>query len=119
MGKAPWNGQIYRAVKAIDHIGESKDVAKQVQGWLLGEAVEGIYSFRTFTIGWFHPLPVMNLTFPPVKLLCWVITLKEPTSGRIRLTNLAILTSDQLRDPARYESILAAIGGGPHTWDVG
>ena len=49
MGKTSWNGQIYRALKAIDHIGESKYDAKQAQGWKPGEAVEGIYSFGTFT----------------------------------------------------------------------
>jgi integrase len=49
MGKTSWNGQIYRALKAIDHIGESKYEAKQAQGWQPGEAVEGIYSFGTFT----------------------------------------------------------------------
>ena len=49
MGKTSWNGQIYRALKAIDHIGESKYDAKQAQGWQPGQAVEGIYSFGTFT----------------------------------------------------------------------
>jgi site-specific recombinase XerD len=49
MGKTSWNGQIYRALKALDHIGESKYDAKQAQGWKPGEAVEGIYSFGTFT----------------------------------------------------------------------
>ena len=49
MGKTSWNGQIYRALKAIDHIGESKYDAKQAQGWKPGQAVEGIYSFGTFT----------------------------------------------------------------------
>jgi integrase len=49
MGKTSWNGQIYRALKAIDHIGESKYDAKLAQGWKPGEAVEGIYSFGTFT----------------------------------------------------------------------
>lgn len=49
MGKTSWNGQIYRALKAIDHIGESKYEAKQAQGWKPGEAVEGIFSYGTFT----------------------------------------------------------------------
>ncbi|HSD85179.1 MAG TPA: hypothetical protein VLG46_15045, partial [Anaerolineae bacterium] len=49
MGKTSWNGQIYRALKAIDHIGESKYAAKQAQGWQPGEAVEGIFSYGTFT----------------------------------------------------------------------
>ena len=49
MGKTSWHGQIYRALKAIDHIGESKYEAKQAQGWKPGEAVVGIYSFGTFT----------------------------------------------------------------------
>jgi integrase len=49
MGKTSWNGQIYRALKAIDHIGESKYEAKQAQGWQPGEAVEGIFSYGTFT----------------------------------------------------------------------
>ena len=49
MGKTSWNGQIYRALKAIDHIGESKYAAKQAQGWKPGEAIEGIHSFGTFT----------------------------------------------------------------------
>jgi integrase len=49
MGKTSWNGQIYRALKVIDHIGESKYEAKQAQGWKPGEAVEGIYSYGTFT----------------------------------------------------------------------
>jgi integrase len=49
MSKTSWNGQIYRALKAIDHIGESKYDAKQAQGWKPGEAVEGIFSFGTFT----------------------------------------------------------------------
>ncbi len=48
MGKTSWHGQIYRALKAIDHIGESKYEAKQAQGWKPGEAVAGIYSFGTF-----------------------------------------------------------------------
>ena len=48
MGKTSWSGQIYRALKAIDHIGESKYDAKQAQGWQPGEAVDGIYSFGTF-----------------------------------------------------------------------
>jgi integrase len=48
MGKTSWHGQIYRALKAIDHIGESKYEAKQAQGWQPGEAVAGIYSFGTF-----------------------------------------------------------------------
>ena len=49
MGKTSWNGQIYRALKAIDRIGESKYDAKLTQGWRPGQAVEGIYSFGTFT----------------------------------------------------------------------
>jgi integrase len=49
MGKTSWNGQIYRALKAIDHIGESKYAAKQAQGWQPGEAVEGIFSYGAFT----------------------------------------------------------------------
>lgn len=36
--------------------------------------------------------------------------------GSIMLTDPALLISDQLRDPAMYESILAAIGGGAHAW---
>jgi hypothetical protein len=69
MGKTSWNGQIYRALKAIDHtparmrcsapavpqavscgtcVGASKYVAKQAQGWKPGEAVAGLYSFGTF-----------------------------------------------------------------------
>jgi hypothetical protein len=49
MGKTSWNGQIHRALKVIDHIGESKYDAKQTQGWRPGQAVEGIYSFGTLT----------------------------------------------------------------------
>jgi hypothetical protein len=30
-------------------VGESKHDAKQAQGWKPGEAVEGVYSFGTFT----------------------------------------------------------------------
>jgi integrase len=48
LGKTSWNGQIYRALKAIDHIGESKYAAKQAQGWQPGEAVAGLYSYGTF-----------------------------------------------------------------------
>ena len=48
MGTTSWRGQIYRALKAIDHIGESKYTAKQTQGWQPGEAVAGLYSYGTF-----------------------------------------------------------------------
>jgi integrase len=44
MGTTSWRGQIDRALRAIDHIGESKYQAKQEQGWQPGEAVAGLFS---------------------------------------------------------------------------
>ena len=44
MGTTSWRGQIDRALRAIDHIGESKYAAKQEQGWQPGEAVVGLFS---------------------------------------------------------------------------
>lgn len=37
-------------------------------------------------------------------------------TGSVMLTDPALLISDQLREPAMYESILAAIGSGFHAW---
>ena len=44
MGTTSWRGQIDRALRVIDHIGESKYAAKQAQGWQPGEAVDGLFS---------------------------------------------------------------------------
>ena len=44
MGTTSWRGQIDRALRAIDHLGESKYQAKQEQGWQPGEAVAGLFS---------------------------------------------------------------------------
>ena len=44
MGTTSWRGQIDRALRAIDHIGESKYAAKQEQDWQPGKAVEGLFS---------------------------------------------------------------------------
>ena len=44
MGVTSWRGQIDRALRAIDHTGESKYQAKQEQDWQPGEAVAGLFS---------------------------------------------------------------------------
>ena len=44
MGVTSWRGQIVRALRAIDHIGESKYQAKREQDWQPGEAVAGLFS---------------------------------------------------------------------------
>ena len=44
MGVTSWRGQIDRALKAIDYIGESKYQAKRERGWQPGEAVAGLFS---------------------------------------------------------------------------
>ena len=44
MGTTSWRGQIDRALRAIDQIGESKYQAKREQGWQPGEAVAGLFS---------------------------------------------------------------------------
>jgi len=44
MGTTSWRGQIDRALRTIDHIGESKYQAKQVQDWQPGEAIAGLFS---------------------------------------------------------------------------
>jgi integrase len=44
MGTTSWRGQIDRALRVIDHIGESKYAAKQEQDWQPGKAVEGLFS---------------------------------------------------------------------------
>ena len=44
MGVTSWQGQIDRALRAIDHLGESKYQAKREQGWQPGEAVAGLFS---------------------------------------------------------------------------
>ncbi len=49
MSQTSWRGQVYRALQAIDCLGHSKYAAKQAQGWQPGEAVEGIFSYGTFT----------------------------------------------------------------------
>lgn len=46
MGTTSWRGQIDRALRAIDHIGESKYAAKQAQDWQPGEAIAGLFSHR-------------------------------------------------------------------------
>ena len=38
------------------------------------------------------------------------------SSGSILLTDPTLLISDQLRDPAMYESVLSALGSGYHAW---
>ncbi len=45
MSTTSWRGQIYRALNAVDCIGQSKYLAKQVQGWKPGQAINGLYSF--------------------------------------------------------------------------
>lgn len=44
MGTTSWRGQIDRALRAIEQIGESKYQAKREQDWQPGEAVAGLYS---------------------------------------------------------------------------
>ncbi|CAG0936428.1 hypothetical protein TFLX_05301 [Thermoflexales bacterium] len=44
MGVTSWRGQIDRALRAIEQIGESKYQAKREQGWQPGEAVAGLFS---------------------------------------------------------------------------
>ena len=44
MGTTSWRGQIDRALRAIEHIGESKYQAKRERGWQPGEAVAGPFS---------------------------------------------------------------------------
>jgi site-specific recombinase XerD len=73
MGTTSWRGQIYRALTAIDCLGQSKYQAKQVQDWKPSRAVAGLYSFGykntvfdraiTFT-HW------LREQYPPVQLFC-------------------------------------------------
>ncbi|NTU64018.1 MAG: hypothetical protein HGB05_11625 [Chloroflexi bacterium] len=44
MGVTSWRGQIDRALRAIEQIGESKYQAKREQNWQPGEAVTGLFS---------------------------------------------------------------------------
>ena len=44
MGITSWRGQVYRALNAIDCIGQSKYEAKQEQDWQPGKAVMGLFS---------------------------------------------------------------------------
>ena len=75
MGKTSWHGQIYRALKAIDHIGESKYEAKQAQGWKPGEAVAGIHSFGTFNAVFERAITYTNwlvAEYPGLELAMWL-----------------------------------------------
>ena len=47
MGRTTFRGQVYRALEAIDHRGESKHLAKQAQDWKPGQPVYGIFSDGT------------------------------------------------------------------------
>ena len=47
MGQITLHGQIWRTLDAIDKQGESKHLAKQEQGWKLGQPVYGVFSGGT------------------------------------------------------------------------